>query len=1043
MSALTELFLVAGWLAFAYFLAVNGGFYTPVHLIGLLELRASVRDRRWTPDSLPDDSPFLPGIAIVSPAYNESSLIGDAVRSFLRTDYPNKEVIIVNDGSTDDTLDILKREFTLRKVDERVPEVAPCKPVRNVYRSASEPLVVIDKENGGLGDAQNAGVWFTTHPLVCIVDADTILNPRGLFDLFGPFLQRPAETVAVGGILHSHNAFDFENGVPLRGRIPSAVVGFQIVEYFRAFYSARLGLARLGCLHLISGGVGLFRTDIIRAVNGYNTIRSQHAEDLDLVLRIHKYMRNRGDPYRIDFVPDPVAWTDFPKTVRELGHQRRLWLQGFLQILSMHRDMIGRPKYGLVGVFVLPGLLMAEGVGRFADILGYLVVTVGVVVGAITLDFFLLFALISVGLSTLFSWVGIVSDVVSFRHYNRPSDAVRLLFLGLFECLGFRQVWSVLSLPAVIDHLRDDVNWATVVDGNGRFRHGAIQTPVANGESTKSVWKTGPGSASNGLVIAGLLVAVIAVLAGGIVVLGIGPFADGGIPGNSTSGPIATAQPVADVDAVTIAETDGTALLVAPGGAVTFTVEAADPGGSLGGVEWYVGEFQGEQTLSGATDTGTWTQTFDSVGTHYVEAAVFDSQRRYADDPATWTATVVDPTATRGQLDATTIDADMRAIYVWAGSAERLATDDGAATRFYERVDEIGVNTVFLDSYVVEDAPDAAVASFVETAHERDLRVVALVGAIGTDGVSEAERLTEAVVGYNAAQTAPARFDGLQYDVEPGTDDETTMFRSYVAFLDRVESVGAAGATVESQALTIGADVGPGWLDRAPTQTDRLITHPQVDYLVVQAYEERASEVRSQLQTVVNRTDIPYVLAVETGELPSTVPDENVSVYEQGPGAATSIVRDIERDPPSEGYRGTALHFYGSGVSQWDSILDGNVATSNATQGESLNSAVRVVFDDYFHQSAHRSLVVVVFDGPERAYLAATPIEPPGWQETDVTVSWVVPDDASTGEYQATALVLDTTFESIDRRATGARAVPVELDRRELGTVTIRNESAS
>ncbi|MCU4742797.1 glycosyltransferase [Natronoglomus mannanivorans] len=469
MSTLADAVVALSWLFLVYFVVANLGYYLPSNLAGFAGLLESVRKRKGKSIDQLEESPFLPGIAIVTPAYNESELILDSVSSFLDTEYPNAEVVVVNDGSTDDTLDKLRAEFDLQPTDESVPDDAPCQRVRTIYRAETVPLVVVDKVNGGIGDAQNAGIWVTDKPLVCIADADTLLNRRGLHMLVRPFLERPDETVATGGIIHALNAFEFEHGEPVAMRVPSQVVRFQVVEYFRTFYLNRIGMTRLGCLHLISGAVGLFRTDLVREINGYNRVRNQHSEDLDLTLRMHKYMKRSGEPYRIAFVPDPVAWTDFPNTIRQLGHQRRLWFEGLLQVFALHRPMIGRKRYGLVGLFALPGLLFIEGLGRLTEAVGYVVVGLAFLTGFLNIQFFTTFLLLSVGLGIFISWIGILSDVLTFKLYDQPREVLRLLVSGIFEPVGFRQVWSLLSLPAIRDYLRDDTDWAALVDDSGRF----------------------------------------------------------------------------------------------------------------------------------------------------------------------------------------------------------------------------------------------------------------------------------------------------------------------------------------------------------------------------------------------------------------------------------------------------------------------------------------------------------------------------------------------------------------------------------------------
>src|SRR5467141_2782951 len=259
------------------------------------------------------DSPLAPPIAIIAPAHNEETSIRVAVRNLLELDYPQLEVIVVNDGSKDRTFEELREEFRLRQVRVVYVPEAKSAPVRGLYRSDVDArLVVIDKEAGGSkADAVNAGLNAATSPYVCVVDSDSLLERDALLRIIVPILADPKRVVAVGGIIRVLNGSEIQGGQIRRVRLPlESIEVIQVIEYLRAFLLGREAWAQGNMLTIISGAFGLFRTDLVRAVGGYraNTI----GEDFDLVARLHKYLLERNEDYYIQFVPDPMFWTELP-----------------------------------------------------------------------------------------------------------------------------------------------------------------------------------------------------------------------------------------------------------------------------------------------------------------------------------------------------------------------------------------------------------------------------------------------------------------------------------------------------------------------------------------------------------------------------------------------------------------------------------------------------------------------------------------------------------------------------------------------------------
>src|SRR5579863_5531833 len=337
-------------------------------------------------------TPLAPPITVIAPAHNEERSIRLAVRNLLGLDYPQLEVIVVNDGSRDRTLDELREEFHLRAVRSIYISKIKCASVRGLYRSDLDPrLLVVDKEAGGSkADAVNAGLNAATSPYVCIVDADSILEQDALLRIMVPILEDPKRVVAVGGIIRVVNGTVIAGGHLQRVRLPRKTIeAIQVVEYLRAFLIGREAWAQGNMLMIISGAFGLFRTDLVRAVGGYRS--SSMGEDIDLVARLHRHLREKGTPYRIQFVPDPVCWTEVPSDLRSLGRQRARWQKGLLDVLWPNRDMLFRPRYGRIGWIALPYLWLFELLAPVLETVGIATIILASCLGALNRQFFLEF----------------------------------------------------------------------------------------------------------------------------------------------------------------------------------------------------------------------------------------------------------------------------------------------------------------------------------------------------------------------------------------------------------------------------------------------------------------------------------------------------------------------------------------------------------------------------------------------------------------------------------------------------------------------------
>ena len=424
-----------------YFLALNS-FYALLLVLSIPEI--------WEQTRLAEDEDFqrlmqsdaLPPITILVPAHNESATIEASVTAILTLEYRNFEIIVVNDGSRDDTLERLRHAFDLYEVPRTYPETIATKPLRALYRSRTRTrLMVIDKENGGKADSLNAAINASRFPLVIAVDADTLIEPDALLRLTRPFLLG-GQIAAVGGTVRVANGCTVKDGRVTDARVPGQFLpGVQVVEYLRAFLFGRLGWNRLGGTLVISGAFGLFRKEYLHAIGGYRT--TSVVEDLDLVVRLHRYLRQRKQRYEIPFIPDPVAWTEVPESARILSRQRERWHRGLIAAMWTHRRMLLNPRYGAVGLLAMPFFVFGEMLAPVVEVLGYVLTVLGIAAGVMNVSFALLFLLVAWGYGMLLSIWAVVLEEVSFHRYGRVGDVARLIAYAVLETFGYRQrtVW--------------------------------------------------------------------------------------------------------------------------------------------------------------------------------------------------------------------------------------------------------------------------------------------------------------------------------------------------------------------------------------------------------------------------------------------------------------------------------------------------------------------------------------------------------------------------------------------------------------------------
>ena len=361
-----EFFVVSNWLVLVYFFVVNS-FYFFLLISATWEMlkhKLSVRgEMRWRILG----SRLAPQISILAPAHNEAPTIRESVWSLLTLYYPNLEVILVNDGSTDETMGVLAKEFDLAAIYPIYRHQVPSKPVRGLYVSRTYPnLLVVNKDKGGKADALNAGLNLATGKLVCAIDADTLIEPDAFQRIVRPFLLSD-DVVAAGGTIRIANGSAVDGGRVVDARVPrDPLAGIQVIEYLRAFTVGRLGWNNFGDNLIISGAFGLFLRTSVIAIGGYE--KSTVGEDMEIVARLRRHGYESHTPSRVAFLPDPVAWTQAPEVMRVLAAQRDRWHRGLAEVLWRHRGLFCNPRYGALGMVVYPYFFFEA--RRVVEILG-------------------------------------------------------------------------------------------------------------------------------------------------------------------------------------------------------------------------------------------------------------------------------------------------------------------------------------------------------------------------------------------------------------------------------------------------------------------------------------------------------------------------------------------------------------------------------------------------------------------------------------------------------------------------------------------------
>ena len=446
-----------GWFVLIYMILVIS-FYTILLVISLFQLRKTYGLDDWEPyEELMHLHQTKP-VSILVPAYNESVGIMATVRSLLSIEYPEYEIIIINDGSTDDSMEKLVETFQLVKIKWVIRQQLKTQSVKGVYQSKLyKNLLVIDKENGGKADALNAGINISNYPYFCSIDGDSVLERTAFLKVMKPIIESDGQVIASGGSIRIANGCQIESGEIVKvGLSRSPIVVMQVIEYLRAFLMGRVGLSRHNLLLIVSGAFGVFSKRWVIDAGGYShTV----GEDMELVVRLHRYVKEQKVDKKIVYVPDPVSWTEAPESLKYLRRQRSRWHRGLFESLWIHRRLLFNPKYGSVGMVSMPYFLIIELLGPVVEMMGYIIMLFSIFLGGVYLEFAILLFLLSILYGSILSMAAVLMEEWSVRKFPRPSDIGRLFVYSFTETLWYRPLTVLWRCEGILDVLRKKRGW--------------------------------------------------------------------------------------------------------------------------------------------------------------------------------------------------------------------------------------------------------------------------------------------------------------------------------------------------------------------------------------------------------------------------------------------------------------------------------------------------------------------------------------------------------------------------------------------------------
>lgn len=401
-------------------------------------------------------------VSIIVPAYNEEAGVIDSIHSLLSLRYPQTELIVVNDGSTDTTQQKVIEQFKMKKIKKIIRDQLATEPILDIYQSDIHPnLLLVNKKNGGKADALNAGINVARYPYFCSIDGDSILEETSLLRVMKPIILSNGEVIATGGNIRIANGSDIQLGSIFKtGLSDNFLVVMQVVEYLRAFLMGRIALSKFNLVLIISGAFSVFSKQWVIEAGGYS--KHNIGEDMELVVKLHRLLKERNSKKRIEFVPDPVCWTEAPQDLATLRKQRRRWHQGLITSLWKHRKMTFNPKYGGIGMISFPYFWIVECLGPIIELGGYVYIIVAFFLGDIYYEIAILLSLLFVVYGAIFSALSILLEAWSTNTFPKVRDVFRLIVISLTEIFWYKPLTLFWRCEGIVHFMLGKNVWGTM-----------------------------------------------------------------------------------------------------------------------------------------------------------------------------------------------------------------------------------------------------------------------------------------------------------------------------------------------------------------------------------------------------------------------------------------------------------------------------------------------------------------------------------------------------------------------------------------------------
>ena len=446
-----------------YLTLILFGSYLMLGLFSAVALRKYLRKNSYINYNSLVLSPLSPRISIIAPAYNESKTIIDNIRTLLSLYYNNFEVVIVNDGSTDNTFELMKDAYDLIRVNYYFDYRIPCERIRGVYRSKNQSynrLTIIDKNNGGKADSLNAGINICHSDLFVSIDADSIIEADSILKLVKPFLEeKDKKVIGTGGVIRIVNSCEVERGHIREIKIPSKILPrLQVLEYTRAFLLGRMAWSQLDGLMLISGAMGIFDRETVIKAGGYSI--KTVGEDMELVLRMRRYMAENDRKYEVTYIPDPLCWTEVPSDLKSLRKQRTRWTRGLVESLHTHRKMFFNSNYGRLGILGYPYWFFFEWMAPLIAFGGFIYTIFLIIRDALNWPFYLLLFAFVYSFAVCLSTWAVLFEEITFHKYKKKRDVLKLIGAAFVEPF-FYPVHTYFAIRGNLEALRGKKGWGT------------------------------------------------------------------------------------------------------------------------------------------------------------------------------------------------------------------------------------------------------------------------------------------------------------------------------------------------------------------------------------------------------------------------------------------------------------------------------------------------------------------------------------------------------------------------------------------------------